>query len=369
MLNPFGSHKCGDIFLRKFLQTCEYDDNFIDELLSNARVTVTPNEYGRSESDQIDILVLNQYTRHAFFIENKINARDSNHDDRGQLEGYYETLLGDYNIPAENINMVFLTMFGREPSDESYGTRHNEEIRNKCRIRTYNQLVIPWLERCLCDCIDKPFLRESILQYIKLIKKMTNDISIEERLELAKLIGKNEDNLKATKLLVENFKHIKWHAVADFWNELSERLEGVGCTVCEDELDLDTITFLTHNEDYKHGYSNKVLYMTYECPSGLTFYILYQYGEPLCFCVDKIKENRAFRESLKSLLNTDDNYGSDSETILWKFFDLPFEEEIRFSDFTHEGTFNIISPEYRKKIIGKLVTEIKDVFCSVDVWK
>ena len=367
LLNPYGSHKSGELFLRKFLEKCDYQPEFIEKLLENAHVSVTPNEYNRSETRNMDILVINESTRHAFFLENKIGANDSNHEDRGQLEGYYETLLKDYHIPDENIELVFLSMYGREPSDESYGTRH-PEIQTKCKVYTYNQLIIPWLEECLHDCIDKPFLRETILQYIKLIKNMTNDISIDERKEILKLIGKSEDNIKAAKLLVENYKHIKWHTLTDFWNELSDKLIDEGCILCED-LNPDDVTYITHFEDYKKGYTGKDLYTTYECKSGMEFYIYYSYDDALCFCVENSKKNKPFSEALKTLLNTDENYGSDKTTILFKYFNVPEEEEIYFSDFTYPGTFNLVNPEYRNKIVNKLVKEIKKVFSSVNVWK
>ena len=50
----------------------------------------------------------------------------------------------------------------------------------------------------MLESYDKPILRESINQYIKLVQEMTNnDMQIEERKTLTELIGKNEDNLKS----------------------------------------------------------------------------------------------------------------------------------------------------------------------------
>ncbi len=47
-----------------------------------------------------------------------------------------------------------------------------------------------------------------------------NDLSLEEIKELSNLIGQNEDNIQSTKVLLDNFIHIKWHTIHDFWQEL-----------------------------------------------------------------------------------------------------------------------------------------------------
>lgn len=74
---------------------------------------------------------------------------------------------------------------GREPSDESIGNRY-PRLKKILKIIHYNDVIIEWLFICLKTVVDKPFLRETILQYIKLIQEMTNDTSVEERLEVIK---------------------------------------------------------------------------------------------------------------------------------------------------------------------------------------
>jgi hypothetical protein len=183
LLNLYGSHRLSDFCLRSFLETCRYPSLFVTKLLAPG-VEVYPNEYDQSERDEIDILIINKRTSFALFIENKIGAKDSNHDEHGQLEGYYQVLIEKHHIPEENLEAMFLSP-GREPSDESIGNRY-PRLKKILKIIHYNDVIIEWLFICLKTVVDKPFLRETILQYIKLIQEMTNDTSVEERLEVIK---------------------------------------------------------------------------------------------------------------------------------------------------------------------------------------
>lgn len=55
-----------------------------------------------------------------------------------------------------------------------------------------------------------------------------NDTTIEERIELIHIIGNNDNNLQSAKMLIDNFRHIQWHTLYDFWKELGEALQKQG---------------------------------------------------------------------------------------------------------------------------------------------
>lgn len=357
LLNPYGSHRLSDFCLRSFLETCRYPSQFVTKLLAPG-VEVYPNEYDQSERDEIDILIINKRTSFALFIENKIGAKDSNHDEHGQLEGYYQVLIEKHHIPEENLEAMFLSP-RREPSDESIGNRY-PRLKKILKIIHYNDVIIEWLFICLKTVVDKPFLRETILQYIKLIQEMTNDTSVEERLEVKKLIGKSMDNMASAKLLIENFKHVKWHTVADFWNELTLKLQSIGYEMTEG-VNLNEIAFVTHNEQYKQGYKNKEFGIYFMPKTGLHMYVWYEYGYSLYYgiCSDE-KLSVEYKNRIKQLLTLDNLLiAGDDEYAVYKEFDLPEEEQIWFSDFSYIGTFNLINDEYRHRIIDKLVANIQ----------
>lgn len=364
LLNPYGSHRLSDFCLRSFLEICRYPSQFVTKLLAPG-VEVYPNEYDQSERDEIDILIINKRTSFALFIENKIGAKDSNHDEHGQLEGYYQVLIGKYHIPEENLEAMFLSP-GREPSDESIGNRY-PRLKKILKIIHYNEVIIEWLDKCLKAAVDKPFLRETILQYIKLIQEMTNNTSVEERLEIKKLMGKSVDNMASAKLLIENFKHVKWHTVVDFWNELTLKLQSIGYDVSQ-FVDLSAITFITHNEEYKQGFRGVEFGIYFVPVEGLHLYVWYAYGKSLYYGVcDDAKLSVEYKNKIKRLLSLGGYLvPKDDKNWIYKYFDLPEEEQIYFNDFSYTGTFNLINDEYRHMIVDKLVWEIRDFVKRLD---
>ena len=56
----------------------------------------------------------------------------------------------------------------------------------------------------------------------------------------------------------------------------------------------------------------------------------------------------------------------DDKNWIYKYFDLPEEEQIYFNDFSYTGTFNLINDEYRHIIVDKLVWEIRDFVKRLD---
>ena len=60
---------------------------------------------------------------------------------------------------------------------------------------------------------------------------MANDTEIEDRLEILKIISKNDDTLASAKLLFDNYKHIQWHTIFDLFNDFYSELEKRGYTI------------------------------------------------------------------------------------------------------------------------------------------
>jgi hypothetical protein len=158
LLSPASTHRKKDIFLKHFLQIVGISD------FDTSSSSVYPTEYGKSEYHEIDILVRNN--TQAIIIENKIDAGDSNHEDRGQLEGYFNLINND-GISKENIRVFYLTLDRHDPSAESLGKYESLENINGATI-DYEREIQDWLNLCLKECVNQPFLRESIIQYINL---------------------------------------------------------------------------------------------------------------------------------------------------------------------------------------------------------
>jgi hypothetical protein len=354
LLSPESKHNKNHTFLKLFLKTLSIENFDIE----NAKVY--PNEYQKSEFNEIDILIINRISKQAIIIENKIDAGDSNHEDRGQLEGYFELIHKLENIPKENIKVFYLTLDGHLPSSGSLG---KYEILEKINGRTidYEHEIQDWLALCLNECIFQPYLRESIIQYINLIKQMTNDnTNIQERLEIRSLISSSNENMISAKLLIENFKHVKWHTVMDFWEELCLELENKGFKTYS-KPSKDNITNTTHYEVYKKAYESSNDYgVRFSTASGIKMYIWNGTGSNWIYWGF---ENKLLTDEELKIINSaiaqNPGFFQKSETGYWKYFDLNSEENIFFPDFSYKGTFDLINENHRKMIIEtKLVPEI-----------
>lgn len=360
LLNPEGSHKMNEKFLTIFLYTVGLPD--ID--LNNA--VVYPTEADKSENSNIDILIIDRKSKNAIVIENKIYAGDSNNEKGGQLERYYEHVKSAEKIPSKNIHVFYLTLDGHEPTEESLGGI-NTELSKKYHCISYKIEILEWLNICLEKTAATPFLRESILQYITLIKKMTNDTSIEERLEIKKLIAKSTENMNSAKLLVDNFNHVKWHTMREFWDELCSRLKEQGYTIISSPTDKN-ISDTAHFLDYKKGFKNNNNYGIYFRPfDGLQLYIWNEYGSNLYWgCEKENKTDSEYKKKIKGFCSGKEGFDVSESSVFRKYFQLTDDESIYFPDFSYPGTFNLIQPEYRNRIITKMLKEIKKFVDTID---
>lgn len=352
LLDPNGPHKLGTKFLDLFIDTVESKFEYTTQTL-----TVRPNFTNSSEYRDIDIYI--NSSSHSIIIENKVGAEDSNHEERGQLEKYYEEALEDGYNP-ENIEIFYLTHDGHSPSEKSVNTTgKHPELKEKVHCITYEYEILNWLKECAKESYDKPILRESINQYIKLVQEMTNnDMQIEERKTLTELIGKNEDNLKSAKYLIDNFKHVQWHTIYDFWKELTEVLANKGYTIVR-PVDDKVINLLVHG-----GPINKKqdFNLYFESSKQTPIAINCTYDDFLCYGISnscgKISKN--IREAAKEYIS---NKQSNYQTNKYWPYCCYFESEgcdIVFSDFSNESTFKLISPFNRKQAIERIVKEVKN---------
>jgi len=352
LLNPEGTHKKGNIFLSLFL-------NVIDvELQDITKVKVYPEELDKKEYNNIDILILNK-KKEAIIIENKIYAGDSNSDKDGQLERYYNRVKNEDKVPEKEITTLYLTLDGHDPSDESIGTDKTlEDINGQCV--SYDNHIIDWLNQCLKEVTNSPFLRESILQYKSLLEKMTgNQTDTEHRLAIRDTIAKSEESMKAAKELIDNFKHVKWHTVRNFWDELSNEIKRLGYEITMTPNNKE-VTDITHYEAYRKGQKDKqACGIFFKVDEGLIVNIYHWADYPLHLSCDKEDVNDKYKKAIATLLQRGNTYEKDESCLIFKTLFSKEENKIWLNNFELDGTFNLIDEAYRKKAITEICNEIK----------
>lgn len=168
----------------------------------------------KREWKNIDILLTNA-NKKAIAIENKINARDRDK----QLWRYYNTLK-ERSYLHRNIHLIYLTLDGRDPSPYSIGDLDPEKI----TTASYKQLI-PWLECCQKRAYDESELRESVIQYLQLVRKLTGtDFRGKYMSELKELCLK-DNNLDLIRHLQDAGNEAVSGLRLKLWEEVKSELE------------------------------------------------------------------------------------------------------------------------------------------------
>lgn len=181
LLDPKGSHGCGDAFLRAFFEIAlkERAYPFEDCTLPDSDTEYYTGPIAGDTGGRIDILV--KSSRYGLIIENKIYAGDQDK----QLIRYDN--YGKETFGADGYLLVYLTLYGCDASKESTATKSAEEV-GYLRL-SYAEDILRWLEQCVRLAYDKPLVRESLNQYIQTIKQLTyqdmNQENIEKIIDLA----------------------------------------------------------------------------------------------------------------------------------------------------------------------------------------
>lgn len=181
LLDPKGSHGCGDAILRAFfeiaLKGTAYP--FEDCTLPHSYTEYYTGPIADDTGGRIDILVKSSH--YGLIIENKIYAGDQDK----QLTRYDN--YGKETFGADGYLLVYLTLYGCDASKESTATKSAEEV-GYLRL-SYAEDILRWLEQCVRLADNKPLVRESLNQYIRTIKQLTyqdmNQENIQTIIDLA----------------------------------------------------------------------------------------------------------------------------------------------------------------------------------------
>lgn len=222
LLNPKGSHSKGNIFLKLFIEKLlptEEDEDLETKVKTafNTEKASLKLEFfiGKVETDnniksggRIDIYLWDD-KGNTISIENKIYAKDQ----EAQIERYC-------NFNKDKNTVFYLTLKGEEPSEKSKGALEAEKDFYNI---SYAHDIVSWLEDCLKESADHPILRESIKQYIILIKRLTHQLTDRKmQKEVQELISKN---YLSSKLIAENIDKTELMAATLFINDIKSKLD------------------------------------------------------------------------------------------------------------------------------------------------
>jgi PD-(D/E)XK nuclease superfamily len=177
LLDIKGNHGQGDTFLKIFTTVLAIT-NF-EPSKAWTRIEEYAGKKTEEDGGRIDIIITSNDRN--IIIENKIYAPDQDNQ-----------LLRYSKIP--NLTLFYLTLYGTEASVRSLGKDGDV----KYTPISYTVDIINWLELCKKETVNQPILRETLTQYINLIKLLTNQSTNQQMSkEIIDIVTESKDNIEA----------------------------------------------------------------------------------------------------------------------------------------------------------------------------
>ena len=250
LLNPYGAHEKGEIYLRLFLQM--FQNNLIKEKfgsLINLKVIEVKNEkylglvdFNLEEGGSLDIYI--ETSEFIIGIENKIHAGIG----YKQLKRYSKYL----KSINKNSFLLYLSLHG------NIAVGQGLELNKDYYAISYRDFIIPWLETCHQHSSDNPSIRETIKQYINTIKGLTGQLTNHKmNNELENLLLKNYDTALTIFKAFGNVRTLKARKVYEELekkiNESLEDTEFLPVKIDQKALDKVYNSFSIRNKNWVDG--------------------------------------------------------------------------------------------------------------------
>ena len=210
LLNPKGRHGQGSVFLELFFKEISNLNTIENFDFNNAQIIleefIGTRKNNPDFSGYIDIVIKDR--KNVIVIENKINAGDQQEQLKRYKSYYPQSVL------------LYLNLFGGEPSPESI---IDLIIDKDFHIITYRQEIKLWLEKCYKETVEQPILRETIKQYLNLVKKLTYQTTNNTMSqEIIKIIQRD---LKSAQEIANNLNEAKHLILNSIRDNVKEGLE------------------------------------------------------------------------------------------------------------------------------------------------
>lgn len=361
LLDPKGTHNKESLFLNIFIKQLEIK-NSDDEIVEDDFKVAIEKYVGKD--GRIDLFI--ESKGELIIIENKIYAADQ----EGQLQRYSHAAKEQYG--GKNTHLLYLTLYGTLPKPSSLEGDPKEvgEIEaislNDVRCISYREHILPWLELCIREVYDIPHLRETLVQYKKLVEKLTGKtINKRQQMDITKLLL-TDYNFEHALTVQAGLEQAKIQIQKSVWNELQIGLKKSGFDFLFVNSDFKPINTDICNEFYAvrhksslYGLQNEVLKVgDYSVHLYIEIDDCLYFGLTVCKNGQKGEFNSEFRETYGKFASALLDYGlkpSDgSRWIGWKYT----TEQIDFRNFNQENSAKIANATYRHNFITESIQDI-----------
>jgi len=248
LLNPKGSHNQGDTFLQIFLKQILKEEEY-KKVNSTIKATVE-REKVIDNAKRIDFTIETS----SFFIaiEMKIDARDQDN----QLYDYYKYSENQ----KKDFKLFYLTLDGKEADEKS---TNDLEVDKKYFLLSFQYDIYTWIEACIEKVATIPTIREGLVHYRNLIRKLTNQMGDEMDNDMINIIKTPED-MRAMYSIQNTYAKVLAKKEAIFWEKLYDKIENKikefkvfyynsSSKIINDQIDYQFIAKKRKSKNYNFG--------------------------------------------------------------------------------------------------------------------
>jgi hypothetical protein len=293
LLNPLGSHSQGDTFLKLFVNQINKKFKIeLDDFGSLVNYNICERFIGNidllnASGGRIDITIEDK--NQILIIENKPGIGHQPF----QLIRYYQYAKNK----NKKFHILYLTMDGRDMQNEIHSVNNikikgfNISFKNKVQYDEFEMkntnehycLFYPisfgidvkdWIEKCIEKSVSLPLIRETLIQYLNLIKKLTHQtMNNELKTEIKNLI---KNNFSESSEIKNNYENARKEVISVFWKELETLVQSYLTNLDKSWKvkidDANLISRFTHILLYKEGNENAYFYCRYNKNDGEIHY-------------------------------------------------------------------------------------------------
>ena len=362
LLDPDGSHGAGDSFLRSFITDCLGGWEDFDTSKSRVYIEYYIGPKTKTTGGRIDILI--ESCGKAIIIENKIYAGDQ----ECQLLRYRR--FGNDKYGCGNYKLIYLTLYGNEASDYSVKDDHDElQVDEDYIAIGYDAEITKWLDGILPD---SPNVRETIGQYAKLIRKLTNQNKNMTN-KIASTILSDPECVRSAIAIENSLAEIKAELQKRFWDRLFNKLQPVAEEMSTPinfyylDAHIDSLSDLIEKHAETKAYGRNKCYgievEVAEC-DGYTLLWTIEVENNIFYGVrlrdkqgDIVKNGeRIFYPINEFIKNNGRNWSSSIESRYW-CWDYPNGNRINFVDFDNPEIYALADPAAESEMINRIVKE------------
>ena len=333
LINPNGSHQQNEKFLDLFIQEINTENS--------KKIIIEPLKAFR-EKNNIDILLKSK--NQAIIIENKIYTKDHSN----QLSKYL-TIIEKEGYSKENISLIYLTLFNEEPNEK--------KVQDIVINITYETNIVNWIESCIKEVARIPTLRETLVQYLMLIKKLTNQSQNKGYIMEIKDILLKDDNLKLALDMQEAIKEAKIELQLKFWESLSNTLKSKGYDFTFYDSNGSKYLKKAITKYYKKRKNIRHYGIKCSIDKNLNVYVEINHRIYFGFTTFNKQDIKPFK--IDELNIQWDDSGK------WYYLNFP-TKQLNFEAFNNQNVLDLVNEETRKLDIDTIADDIVNL---IDIYK